>query len=110
MGLGAELSSGRWKNFQDTSSIWVKKGWGSRFQYQNGLPDVDDLGVPPRHWEPPQMIFGWIFPISGAVERCLENFFEKVGRGVGTHPVTRLGMAEHDHSEWGKMVLYDNPS
>lgn len=26
----------------------------------------------------------------GAVERCLENFFEKVGRGVGTHPIKTL--------------------
>ncbi|CAK9032965.1 Patched domain-containing protein 3 (RND-type protein RNDEu-3) [Durusdinium trenchii] len=26
----------------------------------------------------------------GAVERCLENFFEKVGRAVGTHPIKSL--------------------
>jgi len=26
----------------------------------------------------------------GAVERCLENFFEKVGRVVGTHPIKTL--------------------
>ena len=33
------------------------------------------------YWDLPD---GW-----GAVERCLENFFEKIGKVVGTHPVTR---------------------
>ena len=31
-----------------------------------------------------------VWLVRGAVERCLETFFEKVGRAVGTHPAAQI--------------------
>lgn len=70
-------------------------GFWRKTSFANPSSETKKRGQVPRWY----LFWGSRFPhLSGAIERCLENFFEKVGKVVGTYPVTRRQLGKKG---WG---------